>query len=554
MRSDVIKKGAVRAPHRSLLKALGLTEEEISRPIIGVASSANEIIPGHMHLKQISAAVKAGIYMAGGTPLEFSTIGVCDGIAMDHGGMNFSLPSRELIADSIEITACGMPFDGLALISNCDKITPGMLMAMGRLNLPAALISGGPMLAGYHRGKNIDLVKVFEAVGAFKAGQISEQELTDIENCACPGPGSCAGLFTANSMNSLCEALGVSLKGNGSVPAVHADRLRLAKETGKTIMKLVTENIRPRDLLTESSFYNAVAVDVAMGGSTNTTLHLPAIAHSFAIPFHLDLFDRLSREIPHICNLSPVGHHHIQDLHQAGGVYAVMRRLLDNGLLKGEAQTIYTEPLEKLLETIRVSDDDVIRPLNRPYHKEGGLAVLYGNLAPLGCVSKIAGVPDKMKCHQGPAVVFENGETAAREILAGKVKRGDVAVIRFEGPKGGPGMREMLSPTSAIVGMGLMEDVALITDGRFSGGSTGAVFGHVSPEAAEGGLIALVENGDIIDIDIPNRSITLRVPDNILEQRRQRLEPFQPPPLPDVLKRYAHLVQSAASGAVFRDL
>lgn len=553
MRSDVIKKGVTRAPHRSLLKALGFTNEEIQRPLIGIASSANEVIPGHMHLKQVADAVKAGVLMGGGTPMEFSTIGICDGIAMDHHGMNFSLPSRELIADSVEVVANGTPFDGIVFVSNCDKVTPGMLMAMGRLNIPAVLISGGPMLAGSHKGTAIDLIKVFEAVGSYRTGSMSEDELNEIENCACPGAGSCAGLFTANSMNALSEALGVALKGNGTIPAVYAERLRLGKYAGMQVMKLVNEDVKPRDIVDEDSFYNAVAVDLALGGSTNTTLHIPAIAHSFGVPFDINQFDRLSRKISHLCNLSPIGNHHIQDLDEAGGVYAVMNRLHEKGLIKAKAKTVYMKPLGELVKLCPVRNDDVIRPLDNPYHKEGGLAILYGTLAPDGCVSKIAGVPDKMKFHKGPAVVFENGEIATEEILAGKVKKGDVVVIRYEGPKGGPGMREMLSPTSAIVGMGLISEVALLTDGRFSGGSTGAVFGHVSPEAAEGGPMALVHNGDLIEIDIEKRKIDLLVDEKELEKRRKKLKPYKPEVKEGFLRRYSHFVQSAGTGAVFKE-
>ncbi|MCP4219120.1 MAG: dihydroxy-acid dehydratase [bacterium] len=553
MRSDVFKKGAVRAPHRSLLKALGLTDEEIRRPIIGIASSANEIIPGHMHLEQVNEAVRTGILMAGGTPMKFSTIGICDGIAMDHKGMNFSLPSRELIADTVEVVANGIPFDGLVFVSNCDKITPGMLMAMGRLNIPSLLVSGGPMLTGCHKGKDIDLIKVFEAVGSYRTGSMAEAELHEIENSACPGAGSCAGLFTANSMNALSEALGVALKGNGTIPAVFAERLRLAKYSGMQVMELVEKKKTPREIVTADSFYNAVAVDLALGGSTNTTLHLPAIAHSFGIDFDIDLFDRLSRKVPHICNLSPIGNHHIQDLENAGGVYGVIHRLHAEGLVKGTAETVCMKSLGELAVESAVTDDEIIRPLDNPYHKEGGLAVLYGTLAPDGCVSKIAGVPGKMKYHKGPAVVFENGEIATEEILAGKVKAGDVVVIRYEGPKGGPGMREMLSPTSAIVGMGLISEVALITDGRFSGGSTGAVFGHISPEAAEGGPIALVADGDLIEIDIENRRINLLVDEKELETRRAALKPYTPGAKEGILKRYSHFVQSAGTGAVFKE-
>jgi dihydroxy-acid dehydratase len=553
MRSDVFKKGVIRAPHRSLLKALGLTDEEIQRPLIGIASSANEIIPGHMHLQQVSQAVKTGILIAGGTPMEFSTIGICDGIAMDHKGMNFSLPSRELVADTVELVAYGTPFDGMVFISNCDKITPGMLMAMGRINIPSILVSGGPMLAGSYNGTDIDLIKVFEAVGSYKADSITEDQLKEIENCACPGAGSCAGLFTANSMNALSEALGVALKGNGTIPAVFAERLRLAKYSGMQVMQLVEQNIKPRDMIKYDSFYNAVAVDLALGGSTNTTLHLPAIAHSFGINFDINLFDQLSREISHICNLSPIGNHHIQDLHNAGGVYAVLNRLHEKGLIKSKARTVHLKSIGELASESKIKDDEVIRPLDNPYHQEGGIAILYGSLAPQGCVSKIAGIPEKMRYHKGPAKVFENGEIATKEILAGKVKKGEVVVIRYEGPKGGPGMREMLSPTSAIVGMGLISEVALITDGRFSGGSTGAVFGHVSPEAAEQGPIALVNNNDTIEIDIKKRAINLIVNEKELQTRKKRLKPYSPEVREGLLKRYSHFVQSANTGAVFKE-
>jgi len=552
MRSDAAKKGLERAPHRSLLKALGVTDYEIKRPFIGIVSSENDIIPGHMHLGKIVEAVKAGIRMAGGVPFVFSTIGICDGIAMDHKGMKFSLPSREIIADSIEIVANGFPFDGLVFISNCDKITPGMLMAMGRLNIPSILISGGPMLAGSYRGKSIDLITVFEAVGKYKVGKLSEKELLDIENNACPGAGSCAGMFTANTMNALSEALGVALKGNGTIPAVHSGRLRLAKEAGILVMKLVENNIKPRDIVTYDSIVNAISVDLALGGSTNTVLHLKAIAESFGVEFDIDLFDKLSRKIPHICNLSPVGPHHIQDLNDAGGVYAVLKRLKDRNLIKENAMTVYQRTVGDLVEDSIIHNDEVIRPLDRPYHSEGGLGILYGNLAPEGAVIKLSGVPEKMKHHIGPAVVFDDGELATEAILAGKIKKGDVIVIRYEGPKGGPGMREMLSPTSAIVGMGLIEDVALITDGRFSGGSHGAVIGHISPEAAEKGPIAAVRNGDKIEIDIENRKINLLVDEKEIERRLNELGEYAPKDKDEVLRRYSHFVQSASKGAVFR--
>jgi len=553
MRSDRIKKGDIRAPHRALLKALGLTDPELVRPMIGVASSWNEIIPGHMHLKQVEEAVKAGILMAGGTPMTFSTIGICDGIAMDHEGMYYSLPTRELIADSIEAVAMGIPFDGIVMISNCDKITPGMLMAMGRLNIPAILVSGGPMLAGKHKGKAVDIVTVFEAVGRCKAGLMSQEEFKEIEDGACPGAGSCAGLFTANSMNALSEALGLSLRGNGTIPAVQSERLRLAKRSGMQVVELAIKGIKSRDIVNMSSFKNAISVDLALGGSTNTVLHLMAIAKSFGYDLPINLFDEISRKTPHLCNLSPVGDHYIQDLHYAGGVYAVMNRLLEKGLIQSEIQTVYQEPFQEIVKGSEVLNEEVIRPLTDPYHNEGGIAILYGNLAPKSAVVKQSGVPEKMRKHEGPAVVFENGEVATSEILAGRIKKGDVIVIRYEGPKGGPGMREMLSPTSALVGMGLISDVVLLTDGRFSGGSIGAVIGHISPEAAEGGLIAIVENDDIIEIDIDKRQINLKIEVDVIERRLGSLKPFTPKTKHGMLKRYSQFVQSAHTGAVFKE-
>jgi dihydroxy-acid dehydratase len=548
-----MKLGAKRAPHRSLMKALGLTDREIAAPIIGIASSGSELIPGHMHLEQIEDAVKAGIRMAGATPMRFSTIGVCDGIAMDHRGMYYSLPSRELIADSIEIVAEGHPFDGIVFVSNCDKITPGMLMAMGRLNIPSLLISGGPMLAGSYRGRHLDLVSVFEAVGRHARGEMDDQELAAVEGCACPGAGSCAGLFTANSMNSLAEALGVALPGNGTVPAVHAGRIRLAKETGMAVVRLVEEGIAPRDIVTADSFHNAVAADLALGGSSNTTLHLPAIAKTFGIDFSIDLFDTLGRKVPHLCNLSPVGSHHIQDLEEAGGIGAILYRLNQLGQLRRSAKTVLGISIGEIADKSSVYDEEVIRPLDRPYHKEGGLAVLRGSLAPDGAVVKLAGVPEALRVHQGPAVVFEDGELATGAILDGTVKEGDVVVIRYEGPKGGPGMREMLSPTSALVGMGLIEKVVLITDGRFSGGSTGAVIGHVSPEAANGGPVALVKQGDQIMVDFNRRSLDLLVEDDELARRKEDRAPEKEKHNPDgYLSRYSVFVGSAAEGAVYR--
>lgn len=553
MRSDRIKKGDIRAPHRALLKALGLTDPELKRPMIGVASSWNEIIPGHMHLKQVEEAVKAGILTAGGIPMTFSTIGICDGIAMDHEGMYYSLPTRELIADSIEAVAMGIPFDGIVMISNCDKITPGMLMAMGRLNIPSILVCGGPMLAGQHKGKAVDIVTVFEAVGRYQAGLISQEEFKEIEDVACPGAGSCAGLFTANSMNALSEALGLSLKGNGTIPAVKSERLRLAKRSGMQAVELVKKRIKPRDIVTMSSFENAITVDLALGGSTNTVLHLMAIAKSFGYDLPINLFDEISRRTPNLCGLSPIGEHHVQDLHYAGGVYAVMNRLSEKELIHSDVQTVSQEPFQEIVKGSQVLNEEVIRPLTDPYHDEGGIAILYGNLAPKSAVVKQAGVPEKMRKHRGPAVVFENGEVATSEILAGRIKKGDVIVIRYEGPKGGPGMREMLSPTSALVGMGLISDVVLLTDGRFSGGSIGAVIGHISPEAAEGGLIAIVENGDIIEIDIDKRQINLKIEPDVIEKRLGSLKPFAPKIKHGMLKRYSQSVQSAHTGAVFKE-
>lgn len=574
MRSDRMKNGAKRAPHRSLMKALGLTDREIAGPIIGIASSSSELIPGHMHLRDVEEAVKAGIRMAGGTPMRFSTIGICDGIAMDHRGMYYSLPSRELIADSVETVAQGHPFDGLVFVTNCDKITPGMLIAMGRLDIPSVLVSGGPMLAGSYRGRKLDLVSVFEAVGRHARGEMDDQELKGIEDCACPGAGSCAGLFTANSMNSLAEVLGVALPGNGTIPAVHAARIRLAKESGMAAVKLVEHGITPRELVNRDSFINAVAADLALGGSSNTTLHLPAIASAFDVDFSIDLFDELGRRVPHLCHLSPVGSHHIQDLEDAGGIGGILHRLDELGELKRDARTVTGLTIGELADASDVLDEEVIRPVDRPYHKEGGLAVLHGTLAPDGAVVKLAGVPERLRVHQGPAVVFEDGELATEAILSGDIKAGDVVVIRYEGPKGGPGMREMLSPTSALVGMGLIEKVVLITDGRFSGGSTGAVIGHVSPEAANGGAIALVEPGDTILVDFNQRRLELMVEDAELEKRKARaesaggaeaaeaagagqsgngsargLEKHHPD---GYLARYSIFVGSAAEGAIYR--
>ncbi|OIP29532.1 MAG: dihydroxy-acid dehydratase [Deltaproteobacteria bacterium CG12_big_fil_rev_8_21_14_0_65_43_10] len=553
MRSDLMKKGLEKAPHRSLFKAMGYTDEEIARPIIGVANSQSEIIPGHIHLREIAESVKAGIRSAGGTPVEFSTIGVCDGIAMNHQGMKYSLASRELIADSIEIMAYAHPFDALVLIPNCDKIVPGMLMAALRLNIPAIVISGGPMLTGKRRGQDIDLITVFEGVGAVKSGKMSENELKELEDIACPGCGSCAGMFTANSMNCLTEALGLGLPGNGTIPAVYAARRRLAKLAGKKIMELLEKNITPRNIANISAFRNAIAVDMALGCSTNTVLHVPALAHEARLNLELDVFNEMSNKTPHLCSLSPAGPHRLQDLNEAGGVPAVMAELAKLGLIDQDAITVTGKNLRENLKGVEVIDKNVIRPVENPYHKEGGIAILKGNLAPDGAVVKQSAVAPEMLKSQGKARVFDSEEEAVESILAKKIKPGDIVVIRYEGPKGGPGMREMLTPTSAIAGMGLDKDVALITDGRFSGGTRGAAIGHISPEAAEGGLIAFVENGDVIEIDIPNKRLTLRVSDEEIERRKRGWKAPEPKIKEGYVYRYSKLVTSASTGAVFKD-
>jgi dihydroxy-acid dehydratase len=552
MRSDRMKKGLERAPHRSLFKALGLTDEEIERPMIGIANSANEVIPGHLHLHQLSDAVKAGIRMAGGTPLEFFTMGICDGIIMGHEGMKYSLSSRELIADSVESMAMAYPFDGLVLIPNCDKIIPGMMMAAARLNIPTILLSGGPMLAGEFQGREIDLATVFEAVGKVKTGGMSFNELKEMEGCACPGVGSCAGMFTANSMNCLSEALGLALPYNGTIPAIFADRIRLAKESGIQIMKLVKKDLRPSRILTKKAFENAITVDLAFGGSTNTSLHLPAIANEAGIKLSLQTFNKISDRTPHLCNMSPGGPYHLQDLHRAGGIPALMAELSRKKMIHTDALTVTGKTLRENLKGKKSLNSEVIRPLHRPYHPTGGLAVLFGNLAPQGAVVKQSAVDETMLRHRGSARVFDSEEKAIKVILDGKIKRGEVIVIRYEGPKGGPGMREMLAPTSAIVGVGRDRDVALLTDGRFSGASRGAAIGHISPEAAEGGPIALVKNGDQIEIDIPGRKLNLLISN---EELKKRLSKWKLPKkeLKGYLKRYARLVTSANTGATFED-
>ena len=552
MRSDLMKKGVERAPHRSLFKAMGYTDEEIARPLIGVVNSYNEIIPGHIHLRTVTEQVKAGIRMAGGTPVEFPAIGVCDGIAMGHVGMKYSLASRELIADSVEVMTVGHPFDGLVLIPNCDKIIPGMLMAALRLNIPALVISGGPMLAGKLRGKPVDLITVFEGVGAVKSGKMTGRQLKELEDCACPGCGSCSGMYTANTMNCMTEALGLGLPGNGTVLAVDSARMRLAKEAGMKILELIKKNIRPRDIATLAAFKNAIAVDNALGGSTNTVLHLPAIAHEAGIRLDLELFNQIGFKTPNLCKLSPAGAHHIEDLEAAGGVQAVMKEISKLGVIDAKALTV-SGPVAKNLKEAKVWDYSVIRPVKNPYSPDGGLAIIKGNLAPDGGVVKRSAVAPNMLVNEGRARVFESEDDAIEAILGGKIKAGDVIVIRYEGPKGGPGMREMLAPTSALAGMGLAESVALLTDGRFSGGSRGAAIGHISPAAAEGGPIALVKEGDRIAIDIPKRKITLRVSAEELKKRKNAWKPPKPKIQSGYLSRYASLVTSGSTGAVLKD-
>ncbi len=552
MRSDKMKKGLERAPHRSLFKALGLTDEEINRPMIGIANSANEVIPGHLHLHQLSDAVKAGIRLAGGTPLEFFTIGVCDGIVMGHEGMKYSLSSRELIADSIESMAMAYPYDGLVLIPNCDKIVPGMLMAAARLDIPSIVISGGPMLTGEFRGRKIDLITLFECVGKVKVGEMTLDDLKEAEGCACPGVGSCAGMFTANSMNCLSEVLGMALPYNGTIPAVFAERLRLAKHAGMQIMKLVKKEIRPSQILTRKAFENAVTVDMAFGGSTNTTLHLPAIAREAGLTLSWKTFNEIGEKTPHLCNMSPGGPHHLEDLHHAGGIPALMKELSRGSLIHEDPITVTGKTVGANIKGKKSFNSEVIRPLGNPYHATGGLAVLHGNLAPQGAVVKRSAVDDAMLQHRGPARVFDSEEEAMKSILARRIKKGDVVVIRYEGPKGGPGMREMLGPTSAIVGVGRDRDVALLTDGRFSGGSRGAAIGHISPEAAEGGPIAIVREGDPIEIDIPRKKLNVLISKEELKKRLSRWKPLKKE-LKGYLKRYARLVQSANTGATFEE-
>ncbi len=556
MKSDLAKKGVERAPHRSLFKAMGYTDDEIKRPLIGIANSANAIIPGHINLDKIAEAVKAGVYMAGGTPVEFGVIGICDGIAMNHEGMKYSLASRELIADSIEVMATAHAFDAMVMVTNCDKIVPGMLMAAVRLNLPAILISGGPMLAGEHPKKTcsdkIDLVTVFESVGAVLSGNMTEEELMRIEDAACPTCGSCAGMFTANSMNCLTEAIGMGLPGNGTIPAVMSARIRLAKEAGKQIMHLLEKNITPTSIMTDKAFKNALTVDMALGCSTNTVLHLVAIAREANVPMDLNQFNEISRATPHLCSLSPGGTHHLEDLNRAGGIPAVMNELARAGLIDNTCLTVTGNTVEDNIKNESILDDDVIRSTDDPYHREGGLAILFGNLAPEGCVVKQSAVLDEMLRHEGPARVFDSEEDATRAIMDGNIRKGDVIVVRYEGPMGGPGMREMLTPTSAIAGMKLDAHVALLTDGRFSGGTKGAAIGHISPEAMQKGPIAIVQEGDRIAIDIPAKKLALKVSDQEIKDRLSKWSPPQPKITHGYMARYARMVSSASEGAVVK--
>ena len=548
-RSNNLTKGAARAPHRSLLKGLGFVNEEMNKPIIGIANSFNEIIPGHVHLKTLVQAVKDGIRNAGGVPMEFNTIGICDGLAMNHIGMKYSLVTRNIIADSIEATAMATPFDAIVFIPNCDKVVPGMLIAAARLNIPSLFISGGAMLAGVYKGKKVGLSNVFEAVGQYEAGLMTKKELNMVEDMACPTCGSCSGMYTANTMNCLTEALGMGLPGNGTVPAVFSERLRLAKKAGMQIMEVLKQDLRPKDIMTKEAFENAVAVDMALGGSSNTALHLPAIAHEAGVKLTLDDFNEIAKKTPQLCKLSPSGEYFIEDLYRAGGVTGVMRRMLENGRLHGDAKTVALETQGELAKGAFINDDDVIKPWDKPAYETGGIAVLKGNLAIDGSVVKEGAVDKEMLVHSGPAKVFDNEEDAVEAIRSGKIVAGDVVVIRYEGPKGGPGMREMLAPTAMIAGMGLDKDVALITDGRFSGATRGASIGHVSPEAASGGTIGIVQDGDIIEIDIPNRKLNVKLSDEEIEKRKSEKEPYKIE-VKGYLKKYALHVSSAAEGAI----
>lgn len=550
MISDRVKKGPDKTPHRSLFKAMGYTDEELSRPLIGVVNAQNEIIPGHIHLDNIAKAVKAGILAAGGTPIEVPAIGVCDGIAMGHIGMHYSLPTRELIADSVECQAMAHAFDGLVLIPNCDKIVPGMLMAAARLNIPAIVCSGGPMLAGHMGCEKLSLSKTFEAVGAYEAGLIDDAKLKEYENKSCPSCGSCSGMYTANSMNCLSEVIGMALPGNGTIPAVYGDRISLAKHAGMQIMKLVEKDIKPRDIMNEKAFRNALTMDMALGCSTNSMLHLPAIAHEAGVELNLEMTNEISAKTPNLCHLAPAGSHYIEELNAQGGIRAVMAEINKLGLLELDNLTVTLKTVGENIEGFEGADGEIIRPVTDPYSKTGGIAVLKGNIAKNGCVVKRSAVAPEMLKHTGPARVFTSEEAAIKAIFGGEIVKGDVVVITYEGPKGGPGMREMLSPTSALAGMKLDKDVALITDGRFSGASRGASIGHVSPEAAAGGNIGLVQEGDIIEIDINAGNINVKVSDEELEERRKNWVIPEPKIKTGYLAKYAKLVSSADKGAI----
>ncbi len=552
LRSDNVTKGAERAPNRSLFYAMGYTKEELERPLIGVVSAHSEIVPGHIHLDKIAEAVKAGVRMAGGTPVLIPSIGVCDGIAMGHIGMKYSLASRELICDSVETMTMAHQLDGLVLVPNCDKIVPGMVMAAVRMNIPAIVCSGGPMLAGHYDGEEVSLSKLFEAVGAYKAGIIDECKLNECETGACPGCGSCAGMYTANSMNCLCEAIGIALPGNGTIPAVSNKRTILAKHAGMAIMELVKNNICARDIINEKSIANALACDMALGCSSNSVLHLLAISNEAGVKVDLDLFNKTSERVPNLCHLAPAGPTHIQDLDMAGGIPAVQAELLRAGLIDGSALTVTAKTVAENIEGAYIKDTGSIRPIENPYSKTGGIQILWGNIAQNGSVVKRSAVAPEMLCHSGPARVFDSEDEAIAAIYSGKIVHGDVVVIRYEGPVGGPGMREMLNPTSALAGMKLDKTVALITDGRFSGASRGASIGHVSPEAAVGGNLGLVREGDIIDIDIPNASLNARISDEEFEERRKSYIPKEPNIKSGWLARYAKLVSGAENGAVMK--
>ena len=550
MRSDAVKKGIAQAPQRSLMRALGLTEEEMKKPLVGIVSSYNEIVPGHMNLDKITEAVKMGVAMAGGTPIVFPAIAVCDGIAMGHIGMKYSLVTRDLIADSTECMAMAHQFDALVCIPNCDKNVPGLLMAAARVNVPTVFVSGGPMLAGHVKGEKRSLSSMFEAVGSYAAGTMTEEDVYDFECNACPTCGSCSGMYTANSMNCLTEVLGMGLKGNGTIPAVYSERLRLAKRAGMQVMELLKQNIRPRDIMTKEAFLNALTVDMALGCSTNSMLHLPAIAHEAGVELNPEMANAISEKTPNLCHLAPAGYHYIEELNEAGGVYAVMNELNKLGLLHTECMTATGKTVGENIKGCVNKNPEIIRPVENPYSKTGGIAVLKGNLAPDTAVVKRSAVVPEMQVHEGPARVFDCEEDAIEAIRGGKIVAGDVVVIRYEGPKGGPGMREMLNPTSAIAGMGLGSSVALITDGRFSGASRGAYIGHVSPEAAEGGPIALVEEGDLIRINIPEHKLELAVSDEELARRKAAWTPREPKVTTGYLKRYAKMVSSANKGAI----